>query len=288
MVMDITFHYYITAILCRASGYSHEDAILIANSCQFTDDLTSDIIYDNCTIERTAIDGPCQIQTLEDTLMCYHFVPGDVVGDWPLKHPLLTTPNSFLARLGLVEALKSTSIHRIGIALHAFSDSYAHANYIGGYSTINSGRSILNFLIPAIGHLDRLWLPDSASSIWIDNRLIFKEVNNKRKFLKCAKQILLIFSNNQRKSHINSLINDLSRIIGAPVLRDVFSNNPMPIDELQNYYYNRYGDKLPTYCSRSLFENYWYLNAFNEGAVDHKRLILPFVQQRRRASSFAS
>lgn len=279
--MDIEFHYYITAILARACGFSHQESIIIATSNQLVDDLVEDVNIDGITIMRTSIKAPCK--NYEDVLMAYHFLPGDIVGDWPLRHPLMTTPNSFLARLAMSEALKDGALERIGIALHAFSDSYAHANYIGAYHNINSSRRILDILIPAIGHLDRLALPDSFSTIWYDNRLINKQVNNQRRFIKCAEAIVKFLSYHKGVTPPKTILKSIRKLCGEAIHRDIYIPHIADCEKYMEFYFNCYGEVLPPYNMATITGKYWHLDSFKTAAEAHKSLVMPFIEQRRRA-----
>jgi hypothetical protein len=148
-------------------------------------------------------------------------LPGDIYGQPPLKHLLLTTPSSFIARLALSAAIRRNDPYQIGIALHAFADTFAHSNFVGLACEINSANRLLTWMIPKIGHIDFLTLPDQLDAIWFDPRLKNPEVNNKRKVLSCIKSLIKFYTKFTKKLVKPSFIGELSEIIGQACYRGV-------------------------------------------------------------------
>lgn len=156
--MNIGFHYYITKYLCMEAGFSEEDAQIIAYACQYTDDATyhkllkirdmpertnirmgPDWLDPTCTSYKgismfnLAKEGP-----REKVLKPFHFMPPEG------KHIVVqdTSESRLLPEL-MVKNLKShppgdpcRQLHlvSIGIGLHTYQDTFAHA----GFSARNS------------------------------------------------------------------------------------------------------------------------------------------------------
>ncbi len=199
--MDTEFHYYITGIIAQAAGFTQKDAALIAWASEFTDE-NDDVIkvqdrdtnqsYENYISQTMNILKPKR--KLMRIYPVFHFVPGepDLLSarrtDGKM-HILNTTPNSGLAGEWLDEALKVTAetrLYRIGIATHAYADTWAHQNFVGWYDYFNN---IALDPKPDIGHADAEHHPDWVAHRWEDIRLVIGEVNNTDRFLKAAEFI---------------------------------------------------------------------------------------------------
>jgi hypothetical protein len=104
-------------------------------------------------------------------------------------HRLNTTPANQVASELLDEALQSsgeTRLHRIGIATHAFADTWAHQNFVGWYDYFNN---IALDPKPDIGHADAEHHPDWVAHRWDDDRLVDGEIDNTIRFLEAAEAI---------------------------------------------------------------------------------------------------
>ncbi|WP_039454744.1 DUF6765 family protein [Candidatus Jidaibacter acanthamoebae] len=228
--MDIEFHYYINYLIAVKAGFNLNQAYKIAYSAQFVDDNTEEIVvYNkenqpfNSVLTQSYIPFINQ-NKLTQTYLCFHFIPGEFIEAAGLrkdnaKHLLATTPGSFLARKILRVSLDSQDLYQIGVASHAFADTWAHANFVGTYSDFNSGNNLLNSLIPNLGHADYFNKPDRIDLIWHDDRLKVSEVNNKKKFIAAAKELFLEYSNllSSRRAieqELRELSSDLEQAIG--------------------------------------------------------------------------
>ena len=202
--MDIEFHYYITFILCRKAGYSKEDAYKIAYSSQYTDD-NKNQYYVNYR------DGGHFLNEISQTMditkpsrkrrkiyPLFHFIPGGSEAeetcslDCDEKKCFVTIPNSENANLLLADAIKSHDPYRIGIAVHAFADTWSHQNFLGMKHDTNAKKSLIKEIIPNIGHADFGHEPDKIHNEWKDWRLgEMSVVNNDDRFMEAAKQIFI-------------------------------------------------------------------------------------------------
>ena len=201
--MDIEFHYYITYILAKQSGFSAEDAFKIAYSSQYTDDNNKKVkveqqdgeIYEGYISQTLNIAKP--INKLVRIYFCFHFLPGEYSNDSTKRidgtlHILNTTPDSENAKTMLTEALNTGNLYRIGLATHCYADTWAHQNFIGiKHSFGDMGLKGIKKLLPNIGHAEAEHKPDIPNLVWDDNRLVepYNLVNNKERFLEAAEAI---------------------------------------------------------------------------------------------------
>lgn len=203
--MDKEFHYYITYLVAARAGYPPEDAATIAHACQMVDDNTVSRRVEGapdgkpCTsifsqsMNAWKVMDPARERHLYPIYMAFHFIPGEPARESAWRkdgrmHTLETTPNSFFARFLLARALKSKSLYRIGIAAHAYADTWAHQNFTGCGDPFNSLTSAwpLN-----IGHAEAGHDPDPPGREWTDPRLVghHEKVNNTDRCLQAARHL---------------------------------------------------------------------------------------------------
>lgn len=199
--MDFEFHYYITGIIARRAGFTEEEAKIIAYASQFVDDndvilnvkdRKTDEVYTNYISQTMDILKPRK--ALMRIYPVFHFVPGDPMavsarrGDGKM-HILNTTPDDEIANDMLSSAFKASQDvrpYRIGIATHAYADSWAHQNFAGFNDSFNG--NVLN-PIPNIGHAEAKHHPDWVGHRWEDDRLLEGEVDNNMRFISAAKRL---------------------------------------------------------------------------------------------------
>ncbi|MBW2278299.1 MAG: hypothetical protein JRF63_12455 [Deltaproteobacteria bacterium] len=198
--MDIEFHYWITAIVANRAGFDADQTRIIAYSSQFVDD--NDIrlsVVDRSTKEAVhnyisqTMDITKPVQELMRIYPLFHFVPGEPDAESARRrdgkmHILTTTPDSENANHLLDEALKSAPDcrhYRIGIASHAYVDSWAHQNFVGWFDDFNGMGKVL----PNIGHADAAHNPDRVGHRWDDDRLINVVINNNHRFWAAAEKL---------------------------------------------------------------------------------------------------
>lgn len=230
--MDTEFHYYITGIIAHAAGFSQKEASLIAWSSEFTDendvvikvqDRSTDKIYENYISQTMNILKPKR--KLMRIYPIFHFVPGQP--DDPnarrsdgKMHILNTIPDGGIAGELLDESLKKTTenrLHSIGIATHAYADTWAHQNFVGWYDYFNN---IALDPKPDIGHADAEHHPDWVAHRWDDERLVNTDINNSQRFMGAAEGIYKRFRNHlktkRKKANkpIGQLKSDLEKAMG--------------------------------------------------------------------------
>ena len=190
--MDKEFHYYITGILAHKAGFSEEESSIIAYSSQLVDDNSNVFTvegYSNYISQTKNILKPRK--TLMRIYSTFHFIPGDPMAESARRkdgkmHILNTTPNSKLSQEMMRRAFNSSEecrLYRIGIASHAYADTWAHQNFVGFNDSFNGFD--LN-PIPNTGHADAMLNPDKIKKNWIDNRLVKSEINNNDRFILAA------------------------------------------------------------------------------------------------------
>ena len=189
--MNTEFHYWITGLIAKESGFSEEDAKTIAYSSEYIDENDVNFVIKNRSDKKDTysnfISQTMNILKPKNKLMkiypVFHFIPGEPDAESALRkdgkmHLLNTTPNSGNANEIMDQAFKSTQdimAYRIGIASHAFADTWAHQNFVGWYDYFNN---IGLDPKPDIGHADAEHHPDYVSHRWVDNRLLEPDINN--------------------------------------------------------------------------------------------------------------
>lgn len=229
--MDIEFHYYMTYIIARRAGFSSDDSSIIAYSSQYTDDNIEHLYISQDTGDayESYISQTVNILKPQKELMriypVFHFLPGsltEIAGDSARRadgklHLMNTIPNSLAARTMLTEALSLNDLYRIGIATHAFSDTFAHQNFVGNNDGFNDMAGILEKLIPSVGHADVKHSPDVANQIWHDKRLVpsHASIDNRQRFLDAAGCLFDLYRGHFRDDDARRLIlADLGDAIG--------------------------------------------------------------------------
>jgi hypothetical protein len=199
--MDTEFHYWITGLVAKRAGFSEEESATIAYASEYVDE--NDISYyiknrDGEVDFSNFISQTMNILKPKQELMriypLFHFVPGDPLADMAQRrdgkmHLLNTTPNNYMANELLDAAFKSSvdvRLYRIGIATHAYVDTWSHQNFVGWYDYFNN---IGLDLKPDIGHADGEHHPDWVSHFWVDERLVVSEVSNRDRFIAAAEAL---------------------------------------------------------------------------------------------------
>ena len=201
--MQIDGHHTLTYVVARLAGLNHKDADIVAYSAQYVDEATNEgvIKFDNGAMyHRTSSAHKMMDYRNSDDLankrvwVPFHFLPGN--GGLPVgKNPegkfiekLICKPDSYVARdllkAMMVDAHKKYSLHRLGITLHVYADTFAHQNFAGVNHKINevhnlsSGNSekdtsfmdkMKNFFVSSVfplGHGASLSHPDKPFLKW--------------------------------------------------------------------------------------------------------------------------
>lgn len=222
--MNIEFHYYILKGLCLHAGFDTRESEIIAYSSQFVDDNNQSITlspglsneYSN-TITQSA--SPLNYNQKKFIYPLIHFIPGSPLLKTAQRidgemHLFNTTPGSKNAKLILNKALLSKNSYYLGIALHAYADTWTHQNFLGikgNFNNLSFGKGVLSNL----GHFSASDYPDLVSFKWKDSRLVphNQNIDNNKRILAATKDIFkqLALSNNMPKKKISAKISYLLR-----------------------------------------------------------------------------
>ena len=213
--MQVDFHYYCVFVLAFHAGFNREEARTVAYSSQYVDDATESRPIN---LERYPFDP---VRTAYYSLKAYNwdvqkkiYIPFHFLPPEPLRNTqcftYVTQPNSNFAQILLREASKKKKekwLHRLGIALHTYADTWAHQGFSGRQNKENDveeinlyGRekwkkllweNILFDALPMIGHCEANRFPDLPFLTWkYENyRGEWIERNNSEIFLLAAKTV---------------------------------------------------------------------------------------------------
>lgn len=203
--MHIDFHHATTYVVARDAGFSHEDADIIAYAAQYVDDATSSgtinfdnrAVYNRISSAHKMLD-PRNTEELSNhhVWMAFHFLPGNgglAAGENPdgtFIDKIVCTPNSPVAqemvRDAILEKDRPYSLHRLGVTMHVYADTWAHQGFAGVLHNVNEVEnaretsksgifrkslssvlgSILDDAIPPLGHGRALTFPDAPFLQW--------------------------------------------------------------------------------------------------------------------------
>ena len=155
--MQIDFHHAVTFVLARLAGFNRDQAAIIAYSSQYVDDSECDVFvkFNNGALYKTICSAHKifdyrNFDELADHLVWvpFHFLPGNNglhnsegrEGDFISR--IICKPNSYVAQDMVDECIrncqKENSLHRLGITLHVYADTWAHQGFAGIQNDVNS------------------------------------------------------------------------------------------------------------------------------------------------------
>lgn len=214
--MKEDFHYYCIAVLARGAGFPPGDALTIAYASQYVDDATEcePISMDGVQFDpvRTAHAG---LGAFDWAVQKRVFIPFHFIPPKPVTLPsdtFVSAPGSEFAAGVVDEALKERKktlrLCRIGVALHAYADTWSHQGFSGRKNHENDVEGIhlwekggWNHLLwanigldamPWIGHIQAGGFPDLGHLRWKytnDSTGEVVERSNTEEFLKASKAI---------------------------------------------------------------------------------------------------
>ena len=155
--MQIDFHHAVTYVVTRLAGFTHEDACTVAHASQYVDDATTDGPLTFSTGERyvrvTSAHKTFDIRVNSDhadnrlVWVPFHFLPGNdappagASADDAFSHRMMCKPDSAVARLMMHDCIErrgeAFGLHRFGIALHTYVDTWAHQQFVGMVCDLN-------------------------------------------------------------------------------------------------------------------------------------------------------
>ncbi|ADL55695.1 DUF6765 family protein [Gallionella capsiferriformans] len=203
--MQIDFHHATTYVIAREAGFDHHDADIIAYASQYVDDATCSgaVYFDNGAAYNriNSAHKMIDIRNAEELAnhnvwLPFHFLPGN--GGLPAEQnpegsfidKIVCTPDSPIAREMVRDAIldkhRAYGLHRLGVTLHVYADTWAHQGFAGVTHQINevekareTGKSgifnkplsnllgsFLDDAIPPLGHARAQIFPDMPFLRW--------------------------------------------------------------------------------------------------------------------------
>lgn len=183
--MQRDFHHATTYVLARLAGFDADQADIVAYAAEYVDDATDDgtICFDNGA-RYTRISSAHKMLDYRNfealaasrVWLPFHFLPGNQglpAGEPPegrFVERLITIPNSSVAqdmlRAAIADRASPHGLHRLGIAMHVFADTWAHQGFVGLQHAINAARDLTG----ANGEPDNE-LADRLKNYFINNAL---------------------------------------------------------------------------------------------------------------------
>ncbi len=161
--MNIDFHYGVVYVVARLGGLDPRQAQTVAHACQYIDDSTVPGLlkfkggetFDRLASAHAMLDyANMDNDQNRVTWVPFHFLPG-AEGD-TLDERAVCKPNSKVAKEMVRHALKypaaDNALHRLGVTLHVYVDTWAHQ----GFSGIESDNNRITKLI-GDDHNEKTW-----------------------------------------------------------------------------------------------------------------------------------
>lgn len=160
--MQIDGHHTATYVAARIAGFSFTEAAKIAYAAQYVDDATnggvvlfldSDYMYSRIASAHKMVDYN-NLVDVENHLawIPFHFLPGNgglPAGEEPEGGELaklVCRPDSHVARDMLRACAKDMGtprgLHRLGIAMHVYADTFAHQGFVGALHHANQASDV--------------------------------------------------------------------------------------------------------------------------------------------------
>jgi hypothetical protein len=146
--MNIDFHYGVTYVVARLAGMNPADAQTIAHASQYVDNATTSGIlkfsggetYERFASAHEMLDYKNMLDEKDRLVWApFHFLPAGEGKD--LDEKSVCRPDSKIAREMMRRAIGSkpadNGLHRLGVSLHVYVDSWAHQGFSGTISEHN-------------------------------------------------------------------------------------------------------------------------------------------------------
>ena len=153
--MNIDFHYGVIYLLTRLAGLEKPDAETVAHACQYVDDSTVAGVlkfeggesYERFASAHKMFDYMNIDNTSDKRVWVpFHFLPAGEGST--LEDKSICKPDSAIAREMVAYAIDNraaeNALHRLGITLHAYVDTWAHQNFSGTISDHNVVKSLVS------------------------------------------------------------------------------------------------------------------------------------------------
>jgi len=146
--MNIDFHYGVIYLVARIAGMNQQQASTVAHACQYVDDATTHglLFFEGGELfERFAsAHAIYDYHNIDNDLnrlvwAPFHFLPAGQ-GE-TLEEKAICRPNSDIAKETVRQAIRSAhtpnALHRLGVTLHSYVDTWAHQGFSGIESDFN-------------------------------------------------------------------------------------------------------------------------------------------------------
>ena len=159
--MQIDFHHGVTYIIARLAGFDAKEANIIATAAQYVDDATNGgaikfsngAAYSRIATAHKMLDySNFNELANHHAWVPFHFLPGNNLmpaNDNPggrFIYRLMCRPGSHVAedmvRDCILEQHRPYALHRLGITMHVYIDTWAHYGFCGTTHEINRAKSI--------------------------------------------------------------------------------------------------------------------------------------------------
>lgn len=233
--MQIDFHHAVTYVTARLAGFPKKEADKIAYAAQYVDDATSPgtVVFNNkaaynrmCSAHKMVDVRNANLAENQHVWMPFHFLPGNggmEAGQNPdgsFIEKIVSRPGNDnpVAREMVEEVIREKgrpyALHRLGITMHVFADTWAHQQFAGvehpinevekaretgGTNVFSNGldgwlRDVLDDTIPPLGHGRANIFPDMPFLTWTyKNGLGNDNVrHNTNDFCEAAEQMCLV------------------------------------------------------------------------------------------------
>lgn len=171
--MQIDGHHTLTYIAARFAGFNNNQAQKIAYSAQYVDDATNagvikfsnGAMYSRISSAHKMLDYRNSEELANHQVWApFHFLPGNgglPAGQNPTGsfiNKLICKPDSYVARdmlkLAVADQNKPYALHRLGITMHVYADTFTHQGFTGNNHEINE----VSELTSSDPELDESWL----------------------------------------------------------------------------------------------------------------------------------
>ena len=197
--MEKDFHFYAIYVLCRCNGMSPNNSKIIAYASQHTDDAQYEhtLEFEDggrfqqvLSAHKFFEPGVFSLDSQYRIYVPFHFIPGNI-GE-RFQERMVCRQNSEIARQMIREVTnlkgKPYILHRLGIALHTYADTWSHQDFSGLQTVLNDVEQIdvlnedkmgiakifMDFfrgfkeaLLPQLGHAEVATLPDEPHREWL-------------------------------------------------------------------------------------------------------------------------
>lgn len=202
--MQIDFHHATTYVTARLAGFPHDQADIIAYAAQYVDDATysGTVVFDNGAMYTRISSAhkttdPENLRNTENlqVWLPFHFLPGNgglkAGGDPEGKfiEKIICRPGTMshvaedMLKAAFDEQARPDALHRLGITMHTYADTWAHQGFAGVLHLVNevediedTGHSgqfppqwvndLLEDMVPPLGHGRAQVFPDMPFLLW--------------------------------------------------------------------------------------------------------------------------